>query len=186
MAALKRLGEPAGDGTLATIPFAAGSGMCARTHCRFGSRLTQGMAMVPDDARIQQMTDEFVEELYQAIRGAAYELIEAALLGDRTALGMGGRRGRRGRRGASAPAAGGARVANARRPKGAKRSTEELEQLKSTLIGYVKKNPGQRIEQIGEALGVPTRELVLPMRKLIGEKAVKAKGHKRSTTYAAS
>ena len=44
-------------------------------------------------------------------------------------------------------------------------------------------NPGLRIEQINKQLGTTTKDLALPIRKLIAEGALKAKGEKRSTTY---
>jgi len=68
-------------------------------------------------------------------------------------------------------------------PKGQKRSPEALHQLELQLAQYIAKHPGQRIEQIGQAMGVSTKELALPVRKLIASKQVKTKGQKRATTY---
>ena len=42
---------------------------------------------------------------------------------------------------------------------------------------------GLRIEQIHKELGTTTKDLALPIRKLIAEKRIKTKGQKRSTTY---
>lgn len=67
--------------------------------------------------------------------------------------------------------------------KGAKRSPEALEILTRKLLGYITKNPGERIEQIGVGLGLPTKELVLPAKKLIGDGSVRTKGAKRATAY---
>jgi hypothetical protein len=39
------------------------------------------------------------------------------------------------------------------------------------------------MEAIGKALGVPTRELNLPIKKLLAAKRVKTQGHKRATEY---
>ncbi|HET9959095.1 MAG TPA: hypothetical protein VFQ61_31610 [Polyangiaceae bacterium] len=69
------------------------------------------------------------------------------------------------------------------RAKGAKRSPEELEELTTQLLEYIKNNPGQRIEQIAEGLGTSTKELNLPAKKLLNTKAIKTKGHKRATQY---
>lgn len=69
--------------------------------------------------------------------------------------------------------------------KGAKRSPEALEQLTKKLLGYITKNPGERIEQIGVGLEIATKELLLPMRKLIAQGSVRAKGVKRATSYTA-
>ena len=50
-------------------------------------------------------------------------------------------------------------------------------------MAYIAKHPGQRIEQIGAAMGVSTKSLVLPSKKLIASKAVFTRGNKRATTY---
>jgi predicted transcriptional regulator len=48
---------------------------------------------------------------------------------------------------------------------------------------FVAKHPGLRIEQINKQLGTTTKDLALPIRKLIADGSLKAKGKKRSTTY---
>ena len=69
------------------------------------------------------------------------------------------------------------------RAKGEKRAPEEMEAAASKLLSYVGKNPGLRIEQINKAIGTTTKDLQLPIRKLIADGALKTKGEKRSTTY---
>ena len=69
------------------------------------------------------------------------------------------------------------------RPKGAKRDPRVLEALTEKLGAFIKKNPGQRIEEIGKALGTRTKDLVLPVKKLIAAKKVSTKGEKRATKY---
>ena len=69
---------------------------------------------------------------------------------------------------------------------GEKRRPEELEALSAKFIDFVAKNPGLRIEQINKELGTTTKDLALPIRKLIAEGALKGKGQKRATTYFAS
>ena len=81
-----------------------------------------------------------------------------------------------------------ARVSEAKAPvasrkRGAKRAPKELEQLTNRLYAYVQKRPGQRIEQIGAGMGVSTRELNLPVKKLIAAKKIHTRGQKRATTY---
>lgn len=73
--------------------------------------------------------------------------------------------------------------ANGSRPRGAKRGTDELEQLSNRFAQFVHDNPGLRIEQINKQLGTTTAALALPIRKLIAEGKVTVKGQKRSTTY---
>jgi hypothetical protein len=69
-------------------------------------------------------------------------------------------------------------------PKGQKRDPRVLEVLVERLFGYIKGHPAQRIEQIGKEMGIATRELNLPIKKLIRSKRIKATGVKRATTYA--
>src|SRR5437764_10435941 len=69
------------------------------------------------------------------------------------------------------------------RGRGAKRSSNELDKLAHTFHAFVVKHPGLRIEQINKELGTSTKDLALPIRKLITDGALKAKGAKRSTTY---
>jgi hypothetical protein len=75
------------------------------------------------------------------------------------------------------------RVVNGLRVKGEKRSPGSLAKLTADLGAYIKKNPGQRIEQIGKAMGVATKDLALPVKKLIAEKAIRTRGQKRATAY---
>lgn len=64
-----------------------------------------------------------------------------------------------------------------------KRGTSELEAIGGRFVKFVTDNPGLRIEQINKQLGTTTKDLALPIRKLIAEGAIKTKGERRSTTY---
>ena len=119
----------------------------------------------------------FVQQITELARRAAIDTLESAFAG------------RSGRSSAapavsSAPATTG--VARAGRPRGgrgAKRTPEDLEALSEKFASFVKANPGLRIEQINKELGTTTKDLALPIRKLIAEGMISAKGQKRSTTY---
>ncbi|HEY3235026.1 MAG TPA: hypothetical protein VGJ84_09920 [Polyangiaceae bacterium] len=69
--------------------------------------------------------------------------------------------------------------------KGAKRSPGELETLTKILLRYISKHPWQRIEQIAAGLGHTTKSLNLPIKKLIADKSISTRGHKRATAYCA-
>lgn len=71
----------------------------------------------------------------------------------------------------------------AMRTKGEKRSATELDALTVQLRAYIARNPGQRIEQIGKAMGVATKDLSLPVKKLIANGKLKTRGQKRATAY---
>jgi hypothetical protein len=77
-------------------------------------------------------------------------------------------------------------VGRAGRPRGgrgAKRTAADLEAMCEKFAAFVKANPGLRIEQINKELGTTTKDLALPIRKLLADKVVASKGQKRSTTY---
>jgi hypothetical protein len=69
------------------------------------------------------------------------------------------------------------------RGKGVKRTSNDLAKVGDKLVAFVAANPGLRIEQINKAIGTSTRDLQLPIRKLIASGALKTKGQKRSTQY---
>jgi predicted HTH transcriptional regulator len=121
------------------------------------------MATLQSD--IQRLVDSFVAQVTELARRAAMNSLE-------TAFGRGG--------GRSASATGLPRVGRGR---GAKRTMAELEQLQDEFLTFVTKNPGLRIEQINKQLNTTTKDLQLPIRKLLAEGYLKAKGKKRSTTY---
>src|SRR5579862_8305653 len=104
----------------------------------------------------------FVQQITELARRAAIDTLESAL----------GKHG-----GASVRVRGGVRA------KGAKRSSNELDKLADSFHGFVVKHPGLRIEQINKQLGTSTKDLALPIRKLISDGAIKTKGEKRSTQY---
>lgn len=64
-----------------------------------------------------------------------------------------------------------------------KRAPGEIVQLRDQFVAFVSSNPGLRIEQINQQLGTTTKDLALPIRKLVADGVIKTKGKKRSTTY---
>jgi len=120
----------------------------------------------------------FVEQITELARRAALETLESA---------FGGKAGHGGAAPAPAVAAmappGMVRAGRPRGGRGAKRTAEDLEALSEKFAAFVKANPGLRIEQINKELGTTTKDLALPIRKLIADKEISAKGQKRSTTY---
>ena len=124
------------------------------------------------DIAIREAVESFVEQLRGLITQAALESVQVALNG-------GSALPRRG----SKPGRSGSPSAVKTRQKGIKRSPEELDALVKRLLAYIVKHPGQRIEQIGASLGVPSKEFVLPVKKLLSEKQITTKGQKRATAY---
>lgn len=119
------------------------------------------------ESEIRSRVAAFADEIVALVRASAVEVVNAALGGAVV-------RGRR---------SGAISARMSRRPKGSKRDPAAIARLTETLETFIQKNPGQRIEQIGKALGLPTKELALPVKKLITAKKIATKGQKRSTKY---
>jgi hypothetical protein len=104
----------------------------------------------------------FVAQITELARRAAIDTLESAL----------------GKTGARS-----GRIGSVGRGRGAKRTQADLDGLGTQFVSFVAKHPGLRIEQINKELGTTTKDLALPIRKLIADGTVKTKGKKRSTTY---
>ncbi len=113
----------------------------------------------------------FVAQITELVRRAAINTLESAP------------RGRARSNGASPAAAAQGATGRAGGSRGAKRPAADLEMLSKKFCDFVKAHPALRIEQINKELGTTTKDLALPIRKLIAEKAIRTKGQKRSTTY---
>jgi len=122
---------------------------------------------------MNRVVQGFVAQITELARRAAIDTLESAF----------GGRGGRGAPAAEAITASLGRVGRPRGGRGAKRSSADLEALSGRFASFVASNPGLRIEQINKQLGTTTKDLALPIRKLISEGRIKAKGQKRSTTY---
>lgn len=124
---------------------------------------------------MNRTVQDFVAQISELARRAAINTLESAF------------DSRGGRRGSAAAAVvaltGNGRVGRPRGGRSAKRTAEDLETLSEQFASFVKSNPGLRIEQINKELGTSTKDLALPIRKLISTGVVSTKGKKRSTTY---
>jgi hypothetical protein len=114
-------------------------------------------------AEMNRVVSDFVNQITELARAAARDMIDEA-------LGKGGKisHGSRGGRG---------------RGRGGKRTSAELDKMADQFQAFVAKHPGLRIEQINKQLGTTTKDLALPIRKLIADGSIKTKGAKRSTAY---
>ena len=150
---------------------------------------------------MNRVVQGFVAQIAELARRAAIETLESAFGGSGGGSGSGGGGGGGGRaaRGGGGGGGGGGgvggpppatiasasfgRVGRPRGGRGAKRTAADLDELSDKFASFVKANPGLRIEQVNKQLGTTTKDLALPIRKLIGEGQITAKGQKRSTTY---
>jgi predicted HTH transcriptional regulator len=118
--------------------------------------------------RVRDLLEEFASKLEDVLRQDLRAAIER--------VGFGFEGGER----KSAPING----HRARRSRSSKRDAAALESLQEQFVSFVEKHPGLRIEQINKELGTSTKDLALPIRKLLADGAIKTQGQKRATTYA--
>ena len=76
-----------------------------------------------------------------------------------------------------------AKKATAKNGNGGKRTPAQIEKLATRALAAILKNPGQGIEVIAKAMKADTKDLSLPMRKLIADKEIRTKGERRATKY---
>ena len=130
------------------------------------------------EKQIRASIDSFVSELNALVRQAAVDAVREALGADSESRQRDSARGGHATGGGSGP-----RNRAARRRRRVKRSPRVLQKLETTLLSEITRNPGQRIESIGKRLGVATRDLNLPIKKLIDAKKIRKRGEKRATEY---
>jgi hypothetical protein len=144
---------------------------------------------------LQSCVDGFVADISALIRRAAYDAASTALRQSGSAPLAAPARRKPGRPVGSTTAASktaGASKASAkpagatRRKPGEKRDPRDLAAAVEKLHAYIKANPGQRMEVIGAALGLPRADLALPIKKLLADKRISRRGVKRATVYTAA
>lgn len=113
---------------------------------------------------ISAATDVFIRDITDLARRAAVQLVESTF-------------------GATAGTPGAPSAASDTPSTRGKRTAEDLDALCDKFASFVAANPGLRVEQINKKLGTKTKNLALPIRKLLASGRVKSKGQKRSTTY---
>jgi hypothetical protein len=131
------------------------------------------------DSELRARIDAFTADISTLVRQAALEAVHAA-------LGVAPVAPATRRRGPGRPpktAAGAPASKPARRGPRAKRTPEDVAKMGEAVVGYVVKNPGQSVEQIGTALGIKTKELALPIIRMIEAKKVRTTGERRGTKY---
>lgn len=123
--------------------------------------------------QIAQRIKAFAGELEELVRQAAIDAV-AKSLGQPTKSAGAPR--------ASAPRAAAPRAA--RKPgKGGKRPPALLAATVEKTSAWIKANPGHGVEDMAKGLGLATKELTLPIAKLLKAKTIRKKGQKRATKY---
>ncbi len=145
---------------------------------------------------LRSRVDHFVSELSALIRRQALQAVEEVLKKGDGGAAQPRKAGRpakaapegeakqaKARGGAKAKPAAAAAAAAAKRRAGEKRTPQQLAAITEQVFNYIKSNGGQGVEQIAKALGTSTKELTLPIRKLLADKKIGSKGQKRATRY---
>jgi len=119
--------------------------------------------------QIQALIDSFVGELMKVIKTSA---VAPEVDGVRAARGA-SRRTRSGSAG-DASRTGGRAV---------RRSAAEVASTTDSLLTFITEHPGLSAEGIAKGLDVSTRELVLPIKRLVMARALAVEGKTRATRY---
>jgi hypothetical protein len=127
------------------------------------------------DRDIRSRIDVFLEELSSLVKQAALDSVRAALGSAATHTGSG--------QGLPRLKVKLGRTAKPAMSRGGKRSSEDVAAMAEKIAAFVRSNPGARIEGIATGLGMPSKELKLPVIKLLGSRALTKKGQKRGTQY---
>ena len=130
------------------------------------------MKQISIDREIRARIESFLAELSNLVKSSALEAVQSAL-GSSTPAAP-----------AAAPAAA-PRARPGKRGKRGKRSSDQVNAAAQSLLEYIQANPGQRLEQIGKGMKLPTKGLKLPIQKLIADKAISTEGQRRGTKYSA-
>ncbi|MFN7700833.1 MAG: DNA-binding protein [Deltaproteobacteria bacterium] len=129
---------------------------------------------------IEARVAAFVADLEGLVRQAALEAVRAALVGELAPAPQ------------AAPAEKPAPAASKPAPKaapgkparkGAKRDPKVLEKLVEAVKGHIAQHPGEGVETIAKHLGTSSKDITLPITKLLASKAITKKGDKRATKY---
>ena len=128
------------------------------------------------NAALRARIESFTADLANIVRATALEAVSTALGAPSVPAKRGP--GRPVKSGTPSPI-----VAPKRRGKRAKRTTEDVAKMGEAVVAHVAKNPGVSVEQIKKALGVETKDLQLPIVRMVAAKKLKTTGQKRGTKY---
>jgi hypothetical protein len=135
------------------------------------------------DRELRARIDAFVTEISSLVKISALEAVHEALgstLGASASAGAPAASAAPAKRGPGRPPKAAGAVA---RRKAGKRTPEDVLSTAATVLAHIKANPGQRLEEIGKGVGMPTKDLKLPIQKLFDQKTISTKGVKRGTKY---
>ena len=127
--------------------------------------------------QIEACVQAFVREVSELVRSSAMDAVAGAL-GGSTGGGGAKHRGRPAGSKNKAPAA-----AKSGGGKRGKRTSEQVDAMALRIYEHVKKNPGSNVEGMAKAFNLKSKDLTLPITKLMATKKLKTTGQRRGTKY---
>jgi len=112
------------------------------------------------DAQIRARIESFTHELAELVKQVAVESVQDAMSGGTNT-----------------------RRTKAARPRSGRRSSAQVDAMAAKVLAHVKANQGHRLEEIGAALKVATKDLKRPVANLLEAKKLRTTGQKRGTKY---
>ena len=116
--------------------------------------------------RIDECIETFTADMGRIVRRVAFDSVSHALTTEP----------------ADAPKNATSALRAARRPN-AKRTRDQIDRTTAALESHIRRTPGRRMEQLTGELGLSSRELSLPVRRLLEAGRVRTEGQKRATRY---
>lgn len=130
--------------------------------------------MADIEEQIEQRIRAFADELRALIREAAHQAIDDA-------LGAASTQPSSPRRSNAKPAS--SKTRRRPSPKGTRRTTDQMQCDLDALREHLRRHPGTTALEISAALGMATREITRPVKKLIAAGEVRKAGVKSNTRY---
>ena len=125
------------------------------------------------DSQIRTCINSFVEELSSLVKQAAVESVRDALGGSSTPV----------RRRPGLPRKAKALTKRSTSKRRKRRSSGAVETVAARILAKVKTNPGLGVGEIGGTLRLASKDLRLPILKLLGDKKIRTTGQRRGTKY---
>ncbi|MEE8467397.1 MAG: hypothetical protein V3T22_03020 [Planctomycetota bacterium] len=124
------------------------------------------------DSQIRACINSFVDELSTLVKQAAVESVREALEGPSTPA----------RRGPGRPRKATAVISRPKKRR-KRRSSGAVDSAAKRILAQIQANPGQGVGQIGASLRLTSKDLRLPILKLLEDKKIKTTGQRRGTKY---
>jgi hypothetical protein len=115
--------------------------------------------------RIEECITAFAADMSELVRRVAFESVSRVLAGEP----------------AISPAKAPYRLVAPRT--NAKRTRAQIERTVAALERHIRSTPGRRMEELSGDLGLTSRELMLPVQRLLRAGRIRTEGHKRATRY---